>query len=351
MPRTPMHLTLFIPDLLPAPGMQTDAGSAPVLRRILGRGKMRHCPANSAEAWLCSAFEVEKQHDWPVAPLTAAIDRIAADTGTLLRADPVHLQLQRSQTFVLAAPALQIESDEARVLATALNEHFATEGFTFHAPHPARWYLSIKSDTAPDTPPLISPALSALAGRPLPGEPLSGAWHRRLTEIQMLLHAHPVNAAREARGAPVINSVLLWGGGRMPAVPGRHYTHVWTNDALATALAAAGNAACAPAPGNASAWLASLSRAHNAAASHLVTCESAHFSSRYGGEQAWQQVINALENDWFTPLWSALRTSLASLDIVTTGPAQCLQFSVRATDRYRFWRGRPDWAQLPGAVT
>lgn len=354
-----MHLTLFIPDLLPLPGTQTDAGNAPLLRRVLGRGHLRRSPANSAEAWLCSAFEVEKQHDWPVAPLTAVLDGLVADTGTWLRADPVHLQLQRNQTFVLAAPALQIESDEAQALAKTLNEHFATEGFTFHAPYPARWYLghsvshtvSHSGNSGPDTPAAITPSLSSLAGHPLRGEALSGAWHRRLTEIQMLLHAHPVNAAREARGAPAINSLLLWGGGCMPAVPGRFFKHVWTNDALATALALASHAACRPAPANAPAWLASLPRAHSADTRHLITLESAHVAARYGGQPAWQQIIAAIEDDWLAPLLKAFSTPLTLLDIVTTGPAQCLQFTVRATDRYRFWRGTPDWKQLTGTAT
>ena len=35
-----------------------------------------------------------------------------------------------------------------------------------------------------------------------------------LNEAQMVLHAHPVNEAREARGEPAVNSLWLWGAGR-----------------------------------------------------------------------------------------------------------------------------------------
>ena len=36
---------------------------------------------------------------------------------------------------------------------------------------------------------------------------------RLMTELQMLLHEHPVNEARAARGVPTVNAVWLWGGG------------------------------------------------------------------------------------------------------------------------------------------
>lgn len=38
------------------------------------------------------------------------------------------------------------------------------------------------------------------------------AWRKLLNELQMLWHTHPVNDAREARGARRINSAWLWGG-------------------------------------------------------------------------------------------------------------------------------------------
>jgi hypothetical protein len=42
------------------------------------------------------------------------------------------------------------------------------------------------------------------------------AWRARLNEAQMLLHAHPVNAAREENGLPAVASVWWWGGGSWP---------------------------------------------------------------------------------------------------------------------------------------
>ena len=41
-------------------------------------------------------------------------------------------------------------------------------------------------------------------------------YHRINTEIQMLLHEHPVNQRRQGDGLPPINSLWLWGGGVAP---------------------------------------------------------------------------------------------------------------------------------------
>jgi hypothetical protein len=48
-------------------------------------------------------------------------------------------------------------------------------------------------------------------------------WRHAINEAQMVLHAHPVNQARQAAGQPVVNSLWPWGGGRLPAATHRHH--------------------------------------------------------------------------------------------------------------------------------
>ena len=346
-----MHLTLFIPDLLPPAGIEAALaaeGPAPVLRRTFGRGELQCFPAIDAEAWLCQAFEVEPREDWPVAALTAAVDGMPAESDWWLRADPVHLQMQRNSTRVLAAPALTLNEEEAAVFAAALNAHFTEDGITVTPAHPHRWY--IRQSTALE---VTAPTLSAAAGQPLRGSPLTGTqashWHRILTETQMVLHAHPLNTAREARGLPAVNSLLLWGGGRKPAVPGRHFSHVWSDDSLATALAVQSAATFADAPANAASWFA---HKREAGSRHLVTLERAHHAARYGGPDAWIKAVTALEELWFAPLWAALDGQrLMELVIVAGGPEQCLRCTLRPSDKLKFWRRPQHWKQLTTAVT
>lgn len=343
-----VHLTLFIPDLLPPHGAESaiaDNGLAPALRRIYGRGTLQRFPAIAAEIWLCQAFAVEPREDWPVAALTATVDGLATASGCWLRADPVHLQLQRSQTLVLAAPELTLNEAEAHALAGALNAHFSTDGIALTAAHPERWYIRQTESIA-----VASPVLSAVAGRPLPRAPLTGSqashWHRVLTEAQMVLHEHPVNLAREARGVPVVNSVLLWGSGRMPAVPGRNFSHVWTDAVLATALAMHSGADPAAAPASAALWFGNRPAAEGR---HLITLDRVHHAARYGGPEAWVRAVAALEATWFAPLWAALGSGgLKELVIVATGPELGLRCTLRPADKLKFWRRPPTWAAIAG---
>jgi len=343
-----VHLTLFIPDLLPPPGAEAliaGSESAAALGRIFGRGETERFPEVDSEVWLCQAFEVEPREDWPVAPLTAAVDGLPAESGWWLRADPVHLQLLRNHTRLLAAPALTLDAQETAALAAALNAHFSGEGLELLTPHPLRWYF--RQD---ETIGLAAPMPSALAGRPLPPNALSGPrsshWHRVLTEAQMILHEHPVNQAREARGLPPINSLLLWGGGRKPAVPGRHFTRIWSDDPLAMALAVQAGAEHQNVPASAALW---FGQRPGASDRHLVILDRAHFALRYEGPEAWLRVLSALDERWLAPLYGTLgHRDLEELVIVATGPSLCLRCTLRPVDRLKFWR-RPLTLQVTAA--
>lgn len=336
-PPATVQVTLLIPDLLPPPGAESIArGQAPFLRRLLARGNTSRFAPIATEHWLCQAFEVEPRTDWPVAALTALLDGLPAESGHWLRADPIHLQLHRDRMAVLAAPALALTPDEADALCATLNEHFHSESMRIEAARPARWYLACPAGLD-----LKLPPPSRVAGRALPREALPAPWHRRLTEIQMLLHEHPVNRAREARGAPPVNSLLLWGYGRRPAVPGRHYGQIWSGDALAIALALQSGAETADTPASAADWFERCAQAP-AQAQHLIQIDEAHLAARYGGPEAWLGALERLERDWFAPLWARLGRGIDSIDLVLPGDAQCLRVLVTPAHRLRFWR-RDTW--------
>lgn len=342
-----MHLTLFIPDLLPPDERYLAGGdpASPALQRVFGRGDVHHFPAIDAEPWLCQAFEVEQREDWPIAALTAAVDGLTTGSDWWLRADPVHLQMQRNSSRVLAAPALTLNDVEADALVASLNAHFSTEGIAITSAHPARWYIQQQASAV-----IVGPTLSAVAGQPLPriasDDTHASHWHRVLTEAQMVLHEHPVNVAREERKLPTVNSLLLWGGGRKPAVPGRHFSDVWTDDALAVALAVQSGANCTTTPANAASW---FSRKPDADGRHLITLDRAHLAARYGEPDDWGKAIAILDELWFAPLWAALDGhGLHELAIVVTGPAQCLRCTLRPVDKLKIWKRALPWSAIAG---
>lgn len=338
-----MQLTLLIPDAVPfAVPESPDDGCSRVLRQLLSRSELHGHPATAPEIWLCRAFEVEEREDWPAAALTAAFDGLETGESWWLRADPVSVQLQRSGSAVIGAPALTVSEEEATALAAHLNRHFAAEPLLFETPHPLRWYLRLAQ-----APEIRSPLPMAVAGGSVPAMPFSGArasyWHRILTEAQMLLHDHPVNRARESRGVPVINSLLLWGGGRRPAVPGRLFTHVWSHDPLAGALAVHAGAEQLPTPENAARWFAQRSDPDSR---HLIVLDALHQAARYDTAAQWSATADRLDELWFGPLAAALGRQLDQLQIAITTPAGNLHGTARPGMRWRFWRRTQTWQAL-----
>ncbi len=153
---------------------------------------------------------------------------------------------------------------------TALNRHFGADGIEFCAPAPSRWHLRARARTPTlVTEPLAHALLNRSIKHHLPQGADALAWHRVTNEAQMILHTHPVNAAREARGELVANSVWLWGGGTLPARCIRPpYTSAWGGGHLTRALAVAAGIAHHDLPATGVQWLAATS-----GADHLVVID------------------------------------------------------------------------------
>ncbi len=342
-----MHVTLLVPDLF---WPRDDGGGAyrelelPAIELFLARARHSRLPPLSLEAWLCQAFEVERQQDWPVAPLTLGFDGGEPGDEYWLRADPVHLAPRRDRLTLVDAGQLNPGAEDATALVSVLNRHFAGDNLAFRAPHPARWYLQM-----PGSPRLSTRELSQVAGRDIASAMPSGEdsprWRRVLTEVQMLLHDHPVNQRRESRGLLPINSVWLWGGGRHATVSGRHFSHVSGNNALALALAV-GSGAETTVPEGMTAGRAS---AGSQGARVLILAETP--AASYGDEQSWRRELAEMERAWFAPLLAALRRrALDRLTVVALHPRGCRRFEADATDLLKFWRRpRPLPTHAPAA--
>ena len=126
---------------------------------------------------------------------------------------PTHWQVGAEQIVLLDPAQLQLGEDESRRLWQALSPLFESEGWTLHWGAPARWYV-----VHPSLVGLRSAALERVVGqaidRWLPDRRSAATLRRLQSEAQMLLHTHPLNAEREARGALAVNSFWLSGTGR-----------------------------------------------------------------------------------------------------------------------------------------
>jgi len=342
-----MQCTLLIPHLGWA-SVSGTPGAEPALAHLeilMARSRHRAFTRIGWEAWLCQAFEVERQRDWPVAPLTLAMDNGDPGGDYWLRADPVHIRVHHNRLALADASAFTLTPDEAQALVDALSAHFEPEGLRFSAPHANRWYLRLATDPGVSTTSLDEAAGGAIDHR-LPAGPQAIEWHRVLNEAQMLLHAHAVNQAREARGELPVNGVWLWGGGRYTAVRGRHFTAVAADETLALALAAHADIPCAPLPPDAGRWLAARA---DLGARPLAVLDALIAPARRGDHEAWQSALQALERAWIAPLIAALRAGdLAEIAVVAPTADGCHRFELRRRDLLRLWRTRRSIAHWLG---
>lgn len=314
-----MHCSLFIPDFFSA-GNPPPAIRFASAETLVARGRRKRKPPTKAEAWLFERFGARAQRGCPVAPFTLLADGGVPGDDFWMRADPVHLNVGL-EGLALDSAALVLTRAEADALTAALNRHFG-EGPSFHAPRPERWYARLSCAPDLDTTPLSAARGGVIADK-LPSGADATSFRALMNEMQMLLHEHPVNAEREARGAPTVNSVWLWGGGVLEAPKTQTYSVVLAHDPLARGLARAAGIPERPLPRDGGAMLAALPAEGVA----LVVLDALP-----GAE---------LERDWFKPLLTALREGrIGMLSLSLPGRGSLLEVETVRSDLRHFWRAR-----------
>jgi 2,3-bisphosphoglycerate-independent phosphoglycerate mutase len=123
----------------------------------------------------------------------------------------------------------EIGTGEARELVLALQENFGDLTFSFHAGVSYRHCLVWKGARgSPGVGLGLTPPHDISLKRIrdwLPGGEACAPLARMMRESRELLSAHPVNAARRARGESEANSIWLWGEGFRPALPSFRALH------------------------------------------------------------------------------------------------------------------------------
>jgi len=322
-----MHFDLYIPDFFSAKGVPPAEGLA-AAETLIARGRRRRITSVSPEAWLFGRFGVERQRDWPVAPYTLLADGGAPERHFWMRADPVHLQVGRDSLVLADNAAFQVSRAESEALVETLNRHFG-ETMLFYPMQPERWYVRLEKAPDMQTTPAAAARGVAIDER-LPSGPDAVRFHALMNEAQMLLHEHPVNAEREARGEPALNSVWFWGGGVAAAAKDRPFSTVVGDDPLARGLALAAGIPVRALPKDAGSVLAALGDEGLA----LVVVDAPR-------EAQLLERRAALERDWFGPLLAALRSGrIGMLTLQLCGADSLLEVETVRSDLRYFWRRR-----------
>ena len=293
-----MRLTLAVPDLLtldrdtlaavPALGSIAHYAGPLVVRR--GTLDALLVPDSAAAGRVAIA---------PLAALGAGLDPGAS---YILRADPVSLVAGRSDV-VLAARIDDLDADESGALVATLDAHFGRDGLAFRAARPDAWFVLV--DHTPD---LTTTPLSLVRDAIYPWLPAgtdAPRWRRWLSEMQMLLHDHPVNAAREARGRAPVTGIWVSEGGRI----------VETQQGKATAMFATPGAA-----GDVARGLARLRGGTAHAPPENFAALPTHDSATVVLDPASIANASLFQANWLAPIVAALeRRTLASLSLLADG--------------------------------
>jgi hypothetical protein len=327
-----MPLDLLVPDLLlPADAPPAMSGlRLPWVERWVARGETQRLPLKGPDAWLARAFMLPDPP--PVAPVTLAADAGARE-GAWLRADPVHMRIGQDAVALQDASILAITPAEAQALSAALAAHFAADGLELVAPHPERWYLRVPEAEMPATTPL-GEAIGRNVFGLLPRGKGRINWGSLITEAQMVMSNHEVNVAREARGAPSINSVWFWGGGALPAKVDSSYALVYASGPFARGLGSlAGVRTLDPVAGF------DAIDAVRAREFVLLVDDRLTRALRSGDADAWMKAAQAIDEGWFARI-GRHTDRFDGLRVVLPGPRDTVVASISSRSRWLWFRAR-----------
>jgi hypothetical protein len=275
----------------------------------------------------------------PAAPLGYLADFAEPPPGTCFRLDPVHLRADTSGLVLFAAESAGIREDEGKALAEAIRPGLEEAGWALRTTAADRWYI-----THPDPVPVpVTRPLASVTGQPvstcLPSGEGADEWLRRINELQMVLHGHPVNQLRASKAQPLINGLWLWGGGSLPAAGQVAYPVVQTTRCVLSGLAKLHQSL----PVNHLNAFQSHSISGRSALIDLDYCEQAAAS---GDVQHWCEQLEQLEQDWFAPLLGALlRFRVHRLELI---PLDGFRYPLRRSNLLAFWRGGRSWRKYLG---
>lgn len=313
-----MRLTLVVSGLRAAP--QAPARNADSLHRLAALGSVRDPDRTLDTLALIAAGLPATTAVAPLAALGAGFDARGAH---VLRADPLALVAGRDDVL-LTGRIDDLTASDADALRTMLDAHFADDGLAFHAPRPDAWFATSTANVPVETTPLrsVSGALQPFLPRGAHGR----TWRRWLSEMQMLLHAHPVNVAREAAGRAPVTGIWIADGGVLPAgtaplLPTLHATSRAEGDVV-RGLAALGDATAHALP----ATFAGL-----ADGDALVVTDPVDTA----------EALARLERDWLAPAVTALeRGTLSALDVMGDGEGGTRQWTAQAPSLLGRWKAR-----------
>ncbi|MBC7860131.1 MAG: hypothetical protein H7Z39_15455 [Burkholderiaceae bacterium] len=345
------QVTLVLPFALPAPELVADlirAMQAPALAALLTRTSAQQFFDfdNSTrvlphEAWLAHALGLgpaPARVEAGVGFAAAAMRGFGLDPadGVWFLVHPVHVQISRNHLLMGDPRQLALDDAESRALFDAAKPYFDEIGKPLLYGDAHTWFARADDWAAlrcasPDA------ATSQNLNAWMPEGPCALATRKLQNEVQMLWFNHPVNEARQARGAAPVNFFWLWGGAQASPTP-------------AATLSGAAGAGPTLFTSEVPAWLAALAEpSRRAASAPLVLASNADDALVVLGGLAgaglnsdwsvWLMHLQMLEREWFAPLLAALKDGrVGSVRLVLNHRDAYAEFTSTRGAQRKFWR-------------
>lgn len=316
-------LTLLIPNPV-ANRIAEHESPHPALEAFLARCVPTIEPATSSVGWICAQFGIERQQDWPAGAILAQADSEETGSTFWICAQPVHLAVNRDELVLMPPAQLHLPDAQSKALFCSVETHCAEHGLEMRYIDAGMWCIG--SRRAQD---LSTTEIECVEGRSVGAALAAGSdahwWQRLIVELQMVLHEHPVNIARERNGEAPVNSVWIWGGGSTPDVH-HHFDTMCVEQPLLRAMARLSRARTPGIPCHIDRVLddeRGLVEFANAADVDIGTC------------------LSRLEAEWMAPAWEALaKGSLKELNMVFALPEGLVTCRCDRRARRRFWKRR-----------
>ena len=309
------------------------AGRLPATEWLLARARGGHAPRDDGRHWRDwllegSSLGPDLLRRFPAGPCALAASTGEHPAGRWACAAPVHLVAALDHLRLASPVPLPLEAEEARELLADLNQRLAGRGFTLHEGR--RSWLCRCPDDLDCRAPAPEDAVGGNLRELMPVGPDAARLIAWVNELQMALHEHPVNARRESRGVPPVNSVWLWGFGEAGPAQGTPSEVLATDDD----------------------WLDGLWRLHGALAAEpsalasVVAGDAPMVRIALAAAPAAPEVpaaLRALERQVSLPLREALRSGSVAEASILAGP---VVWQLHSGARWRFWRRERPLAEL-----
>ncbi|MBA2654746.1 MAG: hypothetical protein H0U71_06735 [Gammaproteobacteria bacterium] len=230
------HITLALPNVSYSDNTLFDAARAHLsVAKTLAKAKHRNVKPGEAMLFnvLTGSMEIP-----PHAAISALGQGFQGHDGWWLRIDPVEFLVDAGNVCLIGRDHLLLEEHEVQALITDLNAFLEEDQLVIRYGSLHEWYIQLPSQEYLVTRPLYEVMAHDIRAF-LPQGTNQKWWHKILTELQMLLFQHAVNAQRQKLGKPLVNGVWPWGEGKIEKTYKlKNYTKFWSENSFVKGMLA-----------------------------------------------------------------------------------------------------------------